>query len=134
MDIKQRNRVLLFLCFYFASITGGFFALPGLSLWVGLSGLAIAVFYAGAVCLFQRKATYFATGITILLAVISPSINSMLTRYLVAMTISINVWVLGEMGIALLKHMDRQRAFFQLAGLSVGFLGLGWLWVSFLGW
>ena len=134
MDTKPRNRFLLFLCFYFASITGGFFSLPEVSPFIGLSGLAIAIFYAGAVCLFRRKATYFATGAAILLAIVFPNLDTVLMRYLVGMMLSINFWLFGEMGMALLKQMSRQQAFLRLAGLFVGFLGLGWLWVSFFGW
>lgn len=134
MNTQQRRWLLLFLCIYFATITGGFFSLPGLSPLIGVAGLAIAFFYAGMVCLFRRRATYMAMGVAILFAIVFPHADGPLMRYLVAVTLSLNFWVFGEMGITLLTQMNRQQAFFRLAGLFVGLLGLGWVWVSFFGW
>ena len=134
MNINQRNLFLLFLCIYCAGVTGGLFSLPGLSPWVGVSGLAIAIFYAGMVCLFQRRATYFATAAAIAFAIVFPNSDGVFIRYLVAMTLILNFWIFGAMGMVMLKQKGRLQAFLQLASLFAGLLGLGWVWVSFFGW
>ncbi|MEO1125861.1 MAG: hypothetical protein AAFW84_16890 [Cyanobacteria bacterium J06635_15] len=123
---SKQNGLLLLVGIFWAAITGVFFSLPELSGLIGLGGLAIAIFYAGMVCLFQRPIIYLSIGITCLLAIIFPSPESLLVNYGVGMTLSINFLIFGNLGITLLKLMTVRQAFIRLAGLFAGALGLGW--------
>ena len=123
---SRQNGLLLLFGIFWAAITGVFFSLPTLSGLIGLAGLAIAVVYAGMVCLFQRPVIYFSIGIMCLLAIIFPSSESLLVNYAVGLTLSINFLIFGDLGITLLKLMTTQQAFLRLAGLFAGALALGW--------
>ncbi|MGB3496304.1 MAG: hypothetical protein WBA57_26485 [Elainellaceae cyanobacterium] len=112
-----------------AIITGAFFSqLPSS---IGFSGLAIAVFYAEMVCRFQKRAIWVATGVAALLAIVYSSQDSMLYGYIVGMTLAINAWIFGTLGIKLLSMMNHQQTLMRLAGLLAGSLGSGWAIAAF---
>ncbi|MGB3493144.1 MAG: hypothetical protein WBA57_10475 [Elainellaceae cyanobacterium] len=103
-----------------------------LPIWGGFSGLAIAIVYAELVCRFQRRAIWGATGIAVLMAIVCSTQDSILSGYIVGMTLAINAWIFGTLGTTMLTLMSHQQTFARLAGLLAGALGIGWAIAVFL--
>ncbi|MEO1093404.1 MAG: hypothetical protein AAFX01_00715 [Cyanobacteria bacterium J06638_28] len=119
--------LLLLFSLFWAGNTGMFLALPSLSWWVGISGLAIALLYAAAVTLFQRRAIYGAIALTILLAVVFPNWEAAIVGYAVATTLTLNFLLFGELGVIFRRLTSPRQVFIRLGGLFVSALSIGWL-------
>ena len=124
--LSRQTWLLLLFGSFWAFTTGVFFSLPRLSPLVGIVGLLLAVFYAAMVCQFRQRAIWGATIVSGLLGMAVLFQESLLVGSVVAMTLALNGWIFGSLGIALLQKLKRQPAFLTLASLFAGSLALGW--------
>lgn len=125
----QVRQILILGCFW-AFLTGSFFAIPTLSPLVGATGIAIALAYSGAICLFGRPIMGVTIGLVTVLTIayiVATGSDFSVINYAVWMALNLNFLVFGLLGISLRRTVSVRRSWLLTAGAFGGSLGLGWL-------
>lgn len=124
---------LLVFGLFWTALTGMFLAAPVASPLAIVWGIVLAIAYSASICRWRRKAIWIAIGMTALWAIAfyAPQIDA----YIIWSHISMQLLVLGEVGIIFLQEMNRQQAFIWLSSLFAGTLVCTWLasrlWITF---
>lgn len=128
-NLSPQEWQLLIVGLFWASLTGVFVGSPKSSLSRLLIALLIVVIYAFGICQFRRQMMWLTIGITIMINIILTIIypGAPIVYYLVAMTISVNFLLFGELGIKMLNIMNPFTAFLRLSALFAMGLTSGWL-------
>lgn len=129
------GRQLLVVGLFWASLTGMFLGMPDKSLMKLAIAVLIVGLYAAGICWFRRRMMWGIIGVTVMINIILNFIypGEPIVYYIIAMTLSVNFLLFGELGIQLLKIMNRPQTFLRLVGCFAGALSLGWLFGAIFG-